>query len=503
MQIIHLNLLHRMQIIHLNLLHIFIAGYDSIIMIRRKVYDSLLEWKGRPDHKCLVIKGQRQVGKTFIINEFSKEYEYSVYVDLSRSRPIRELFEREDGVDNLVFGLSSLIDGSVILPERTLIILDEIQSCPRAKASLKDFTIDGRYHVIASGSLLDIPMANGEDPKALIPVGFVEEIRMYSLDYEEFLWAKGVNEGTVSHVKDCIRNRTPIKESVLEHLNDIFREYMLIGGMPEAVSRFIEGEGLVGVRAALDTIISQNRNDVSKYCKPPLSEKVRTCMDSIPSQLSESNKKFMYSRLDDNGSRSGSRKYEGALDWIVDSGIGNPCYQLLGISYPLTDEDRKQFRMYVSDTGLLVRMYDSATDGSPMSRALITGDHRFNQGVLMENVVAECLMKSGLRRRYYLHRKEPGRMELDFVLEIGSDIVAIEVKSGKDREVASLSKTIGDDRFQRRVMLEWTNVRIDDEGVEHYPLFAAAFLKETCTERSVDDLFMELERKVSMSGSGI
>ncbi len=450
-------------------------------MLRRKCLKSLQDWKSREGHKSLIVRGQRQVGKTFIIQEFSKEYEHSLYVDLSKSPSIRELFNGDLDVDRLVMGLNAIVDGADIIPG-ALIILDEIQSCPRAKASLKHFTIDGRFDVIASGSLLDIPQYHDQDPLALPPVGFVEELRMYSLDFEEFLWARGISEDVISQVKHDIRSHEGIDGAILNRFNDLFKEFMLIGGMPEAVSAHVSGKGLQEIIRIQNEILSVNREDIAKYCGPSLAVKVRACLDSMPSQLSKTNKKFKYSELNAKGSRDGSRAFSEALDWIVGSGIGNPCYRLRQISYPVSDIDNSQFRMYVSDTGLLVRMGDANEDGNPMARAIITDDLRFNQGALVENVVAECLMKSGFRRSYYINRKEPGRMELDFVTNMGSDVTVIEVKSGKDREAPSLNKTIDDARFQRRIILERSNVHVDERGIEHYPLFAAAFLR--CT---VDD----------------
>ena len=205
---------------------------------------------------------------------------------------------------------------------------------------------------------------------------------------------------------------------------------------------------------------------------------MRKTLESIPMQLPQSNKKFMYSRIDGNRkSREGARKYQGSLLWIEGSGIGNMCHQLRDISIPVSiSSNPDQFKVYLSDTGMLVRMMDG--DGMRAMDAIRTRDVGFNQGSLTENVVAECLMKAGIERNYYIHRKEPGRMELDFVIDLGSETAAIEVKSGRDREVPSLSKTIGDGRFQRRIMFERSNIFVDDDGVEHYSLFAVAFVRD-------------------------
>ena len=460
------------------------------LMLKRKAYDRLVEWKERPNHKSLLIRGQRQVGKTFIIQEFAKTYENSTYVDLSKNARMRRAFRESIEVEDILEALMLQDRAFDPCPGRCLIILDEIQSSPRARQALKSFTEDERFDVVASGSLLDVPLRarayddadEGEqDPDEavpLIPVGYEEHMRMYSLDFEEFLWAKGYREATISKVRDSVRQHVPLSGALLDAMNDEFREFTMFGGMPEPVSRLVAGEGLRSVIRAMDDVVSSNHNDISKYAEEREALRIRKTLESIPMQLSQSNKKFMYSRIDGNRkSREGARKYQESLLWIEGSGIGNMCHQLRDISIPVSiSSNPDQFKVYLSDTGMLVRMMDG--DGMRAMDAIRTGDVGFNQGSLTENVVAECLMKAGIERNYYIHRKEPGRMELDFVIDLGSETAAIEVKSGRDREAPSLSKTIGDGRFQRRIMFERSNISVGDDGVEHYPLFAAAFVRD-------------------------
>ncbi len=447
-------------------------------MLRRKILDDLIEWRGRR-HKSLIIKGQRQVGKTFIITEFSKTYKHFIYVDFSKEPEMRTLFDDDLDVDRIVLGLRGSRLTEPMEPGETLIVFDEVQLCPRAKSSLKQFTIDGRYDVIASGSLLDIPWFNAGDPTALAPKGYVEHMEMHSMDFEEFLWARGYPDDVIDHIRSAIREGTPIIPTVLKGAESAFREFMVVGGMPEAVEAFVQGRGMPEVIRILNDNIAETREDIMKYSEANEAVKIRRCIDSLPRQLAETNKKFMYSRIDESGSRAGSRKYSDAVGWIMDAGLGNPCRQLREVTHPVTKgANDDQFKVYVSDTGVLTRMCDIGKGDSPTAEAILKGDIRYNQGAIAENLVAECLMKCGFERCYYLHRKEPGRMELDFVLDIGPDVTAIEVKSGKDREAASLRKTIGDERFQRRIMLENGNVSRDGDGIEHYPLFAAAFLDE-------------------------
>ena len=470
-------------------------------MLRRKAYDRLVEWKERPGHKSLLIRGQRQVGKTFIIREFAKTYENSTYVDLSKNARMRRAFRESIEVEDILEALMLQDRAFDPSPGGCLIILDEIQSSPRARQALKSFTEDGRFDVVASGSLLDVPLRarayddadegeeeDQDDAVPLIPVGYEEHMRMYSLDFEEFLWAKGYRDTMISKVRESVRRRVPLSGALLDAMNDEFREFTMFGGMPEPVSKLVSGEGLRSVIRAMDDVVTSNYNDISKYAEEGEALRIRKTLESIPMQLSQSNKKFMYSRIDGNRkSREGARKYQESLLWIEGSGIGNMCHQLREISVPVSmSSNPDQFKVYLSDTGMLVRMMDG--DGVRAMDAIRTGDVGFNQGSLTENVVAECLMKAGVERNYYIHRKEPGRMELDFVIDLGSETAAIEVKSGRDREAPSLSKTIGDDRFHRRIMFERSNISVDDDGVEHYPLFAAAFIRDMArSDDWVDD----------------
>ena len=465
-------------------------------MLKRKMYDELLEWKSRNGHKSLLIRGQRQTGKTYIVEEFAKSYNNSVTITLDKNAQMRKAFRDASSVDDIIKQLEARDPRFDAVEGDTLIFLDEIQSCPAARSFLKEFTIDGRYDVIASGSLLDVPIRvekskrdYEEDAVSTIPVGYEEHLRMYPLDFEEFLWAKGYRQEVIDRIRTSIRKKEPLRSAVVESMNSLFREHMMVGGMPEAVSNYISN-GIPAVRNALDSVILSMNDDVAKYTSASDALKIRQCFDSIPAQLSETNKKFMYSRLETRGSREGARNYSDALLWIGGCGIGNPCYKLRSIDKPLSmSHDPDNFKMYLSDTGTLIHMMDrESRSDSPAMRAVAEKDMSYKQGALTENMVAECLMKAGIARYHFINRKEPGRMELDFVIELGPDIVAIEDKSGKSRTAPSLSKTLSDSRFDRRMKFENTDIHVDDNGIEHYPIFAAAFIDDM---KRKDDGWME------------
>ena len=442
-------------------------------MLRRKIYDQLLDWKARK-HKCLMIKGQRQVGKTFIVEKFAHEqYEHVLTVNLSLETELRRIFEGNLDVDTILRNLMLYRDPNDFVPGSTLIFLDEIQECPPARTALKSFTIDGRYDVIASGSNLGIEISRHEN-NPLVPTGYEEHIEMRSLDFEEFLWAKNIPESAIDYVKQCVRTSQPIDDAVYFRFEALFREFMAVGGMPEVVESYLESGNYAKPTEVQKQILSDLELDINRYNRGVEKDKTLECFLSIPSQLSGTNKKFTYSRISGELSRKAADTYRENMLWIKGAGIGNFCYALKSVSLPLAmNEERNMFKVYLSDTGLLMNMC-----GQVAMRSVLSGDIKFNMGAIAENAVCECLTKSGYTPRYY--RKNGGEMmmELDFVIELGDELAVIEVKSGKTRNAPSISKAPKYFRIGRRIMFEQSNIRIDSEGIEHYPLFAAAFIKD-------------------------
>ncbi len=446
-------------------------------MLKRKMYDHLLEWKGRR-HKCLTVKGQRQVGKTYIIEAFgSNEYKDFIKIDFSRSDSAKRVFDGDLDVDTVLKGLRLFTDENI--PEGSLIFLDEIQECPRARSALKWFTEDGRFDVIASGSLLGIDMihTDGAD-RPLLPTGYEENITMHSMDFEEFLWAAGIQEDIIAEVRSDIRGGTPIHPAAYERLASLFRDFMITGGMPESVRAYADTKDFTESMRILDDIIQTCRNDINRYNTGSDILRTMRCFDSIAPQLADTNKKFMYSRLEDDGKRRSLDKYMNNLLWIKYAGYGNFCYSLDCPELPLKSHmNMDSFKVYLSDTGMLVRMY-----GDDTARAVYSKDASYNNGAIAENAVAECLMKSGYDPMYYRKTNGQNKMELDFVTVMGGSVCVIEVKSGKKRESPSLRKVASVFDIGRRIVFEDSNIIVDDEGVEHFPLFAAAFIMDLDAE---------------------
>ena len=442
-------------------------------MLRRKVYDRLLEWKNR-EHKCLLVKGQRQVGKTYVIERFAEaNYEHVVKTNLAEEEDMRRVFDGNLDVDTIIRGMMLYRNPDDFVPGSTLIFLDEIQDCPRARSALKAFSMDGRYDVIASGSLLGVTgmWQTEEKIPPLLPVGYEEHLTMYSLDFEEFLWARGITEASIDGVKKCIRECRPLDGATLDAFGTAFRDFMIVGGMPAAVASFVKEKNYAASGKIIDGIIETCKNDINRYNTRKESIQTIECFESVPAQLAQSNKKFAYSRLEGGGSRASGGKYRENLLWIKDAGYGNFCYGLRQIAHPIEGQVmRDAFKIYLSDTGMLTHMM-----GKNAIRAVYEKDMAYNMGAVTENMVAECLMKCGYPPRYYRKSNGSGRMEIDFVLEFYKDIAAIEVKSGKSRETPSLLKVGGYFDVGRRIVFAEANIGKDGDGIETYPLFASAF----------------------------
>lgn len=441
-------------------------------MLRRKAYDFLLNWKNR-EHKCLVVKGQRQVGKTFIIKKFGEEnYESILYLNLAEETDIHKVFDGDFDIDRIVGTLGYLKKIDVV-PGKTLIVFDEIQECRRARSSLKSFSTDGRYDVIASGSLLGIVniRKKEENKPSLLPMGYEEHLTMYSLDFEEFLWACGYSDDGIGKIKECIRDRREIPSAICSKMEEEFRNFAIVGGMPESVNAYIDGKSYLRSEGRIENILLTIKQDINKYNDPLNALRTSECFDSVCSQLGMSNKKFMYSKIEGKLTNK-SQVYAGNLLWIKNAGYGNFCYGLRQISKPLSmQRTMDSFKVYVSDTGILMTML-----GDDAKVALLNDDPTYNLGAVAENVVAECMVKCGYEPTYYRKTNGENKMEIDFVLEIGLDLVAIEVKSGKKKESPSLDKVNDVFRVDRRIKFERTNIHTDDDGMEHYPLFAASFI---------------------------
>lgn len=438
-------------------------------MLRRKIIDELRQWRQDRDGKCLLIKGPRQIGKTFIVEQFGKEYESFVKIDFITNPSYKRIFEGDLDVDTIVRMISAFDKNVRFIPGRTLLFFDEVQECPRARTSLKPFAIDGRYDVIAAGSFTGVHIKGSLN--APVPVGYERELRMNSLDFEEYLWAVGMDPAFIDDVRRRIRDLDGLGPAVYDLMSAHFRDYMVVGGMPRAVSKFVS-DGIYS------TAWEENRNilrscidDIERYVTGPNMSKTKACFESVPRQLAKPNRRFVYADLDPDDPNA-ARKYEGNLLWLRDANVVTYCNRLNQPLVPLSaNVDEKAFKVYMHDIGLLTASYEYDLVSrivAPESDAYI--------GAIVENCISACIERLG-RTPYYFEKK--GKFEIDFVTMVHGGVAAIEVKSGNNRTSLSLDRLESyGHHVDRRIKLENSDIMLDDDGVEHYPLFCAGFLDD-------------------------
>ena len=400
-------------------------------MLRRKIQDTLLQWKKTPGHKPLIIKGCRQCGKTFSVREFAKKYyKHEVYLNFLQDSSYASIFSGSLEVNHLVMMMSALIPDAVFEAGRTVIILDEIQDCPDARTALKFFHLDGRFDVICTGSLLGV-RGYGKEPKS-VPVGYETVIDMFPLDFEEFLWANGISEPMISILEECLRKESPVPEALHNRFRQLLLQYVVVGGMPEAVQLFVDTKQVGSVLQLQRDIIRSYEDDMIKYADKKDKGRIAECFQSIPKQLSKENKKFQYSVVRKGGTAA---QYAGSLQWIEDAGIISRCYNLTLPELPLDGNAIEDiFKVYMKDTGLLISMLEDGTQFD-----VLQGNLYGYKGAIFENLIADFFAKMG-RKLYYYH-KDSG-LEIDFVIRWRGECVLVEVKAetGNAKSAATILK---------------------------------------------------------------
>lgn len=395
-------------------------------MLKRKMYEQLLGWKNNKGKECLLIKGARKVGKTYLVREFAKsEYESFVEINFHMQSSLKVIFEGDKSAEEIYKRITANIPGVKLIPGKTLIFLDEIQKCANARTALKFLAEDGRYDVIASGSLLGLAYGKDADKDVeeveSVPVGYEKPLVMYSLDFEEFLWAYGYGSDTVEYLKNFLSSKEKIPFEVNEKFEAILNEYLVVGGMPEVVVDFMEHKDFTRVQEIQDKILASYADDISQHAKGTEKVKVRKCYDSIPRQLAKENKKFKYSEVE---SKATARKFGDSIQWLRDANMAYICYNTTTPMLPLKAYEKdSEFKVYINDTGLLLALYGFAT-----KQALLNGNLKgFAKVGIYENFVAETLVKNGYSLHYYKPNDNSG---LEFVIERNGEVVPIEVKAG-------------------------------------------------------------------------
>lgn len=430
--------------------------------MRRKIENQLLEWKENHDKKCLLVKGASQVGKTYIIDKFAREnYRYYTYINFEENEAYKTIFDGDLDVETLIKQISLRVPGAELEPDETILFLDEIQNCPRARTALKFLAIDGRFDVVASGSMLGIHYKDVPS----YPVGYVNYLELYSMDFEEFLWANGVKTSSVADICEYFEKREPVPDAMHEKMMELFREYIVVGGMPRVVLEFVNTHNFAKVLKIQKGILSDYTDDITKYAEGAEKTKARACFLSIPKHLAKDYKKFRYGLVEP---KATYRKYGGSLMWLYDAGIINFCYNLSEPALPLEGNTRSDiFKVYMRDTGLLVAMLE---EGS--AEDIIDGNLGICKGAIYENIIADILAKNGRKLYYY---EKDGKIEIDFFIRCQKTATAIEVKSAEKATSKSMTSIIQNYGVKHGIKLSAKNVS-GNATVESLPLYMAMFL---------------------------
>ena len=454
-------------------------------MLKRKIESVLAEWRNSESKKPLVIKGIRQCGKTYIVRKFAEEnYESVIYMNFILEPDKKTAFIGNIDVDTIILNLSALIPGSRFINGKTCIILDEIQECREARTALKSFQIDGRFDIIATGSLLGVrgygkSDKNAENGQDSIPVGYETVVEMYPLDFEEFLWANGMNDKVIDSVKSCFEKETAVPEGIHNVMMELLYRYVIVGGLPEVVNKFLETKNIELIYQVQRNLIAEYEEDMIKYADDADKARIRECFESIPKQLAKDNKKFQYSVVRKGGRSS---QYIGSIQWLEDAGLVRRCYNTQITELPLEGNSIKDcFKLYTTDIGLLVAMLDYGTQAD-----ILRGNLLGYKGAIFENLMADFLCKSG--QKLYYFQKESG-LELDFLVRYKGECVVLEVKakSGKAKSLKTVLKNKNVYHVNHAIKLGKYNVGRKEE-VFTIPLYMGFLIKDKLADIIVPDI---------------
>lgn len=435
------------------------------------MYKYLINWKQKKDKSALIIKGARQVGKSYLVREFGRnEYESYIEINFLKNPLYKNIFKGDLSAEEIFKRLSAYIPNLKIIPFKTLLFLDEIQVCAEARTAVKFLVEDGSVDVISSGSLLGLSYLEDDDKNVTeptsLPVGYEEQITMYSLDFEEFLWAKGYNDDAIAYLKDFYISNKEVSKELNDKYLELFREFMIVGGMPEVVQTFIDTNNFQEASKIQGKILADYQDDISKHAKGQEKIKVRQCYDSIPKQLAKEYKKFQYSVVEKGKT---SKKYGGSIKWLCDSSLVNKCSNVNEAYIPLLAyEMDDQFKLYLNDTGLLLYLYGPETKLAILNNTL-KGN---SKGGIYENIISESLLKRGYKLYYY--KTQNSSMEIEFVIEKNGEVIPIEVKAGND-STPSLNSFIN--KYHPKVSYKFVNGNVGFlDGKKTLPHYMVMFI---------------------------
>lgn len=404
-------------------------------LLKRKIDKYLTDWKNKPDRKPLIIKGARQIGKTRSVEWFAgQNYASVIEINFIEQKKYREIFNDGFEVDAILKNISLLNPELKFIPGNTIFFFDELQACPNCATSLKFFKLDGRFDVICSGSLMGISYNEIESNS----VGYKEDYEMHSMDFEEFLWAMGYNDEFTADLLSHMLDVRPLSELQMDTLMSLFRDYVIIGGMPEVVSTYVRNKNFSGTLDIQRQLLKDYEEDITKYVEGLDKAKVKAVYNHISTFLAKENKRFQITKIARNAR---NRDYMGCVEWLADAGVVNVCYCLNQPELPLKGNyDPKMYKIYFKDTGLLIASLDEeAQEDLRANRNLGT-----YKGAIYENIVGDMLVKQGYRLFYY-HSDRPA-LEMDFFIRSADSLIPVEVKAN-DGATASLNRLLNDDKY--------------------------------------------------------
>ena len=442
-------------------------------LLKRKVDTYLTNWKKNPDRKPLIIKGARQIGKTRSIEWFaSQNYKSVIQINFVEQTKYREIFNDGFEVDSILKNISLLNPEFKFISGETIFFFDELQACPNCATSLKFFKLDGRFDVICSGSLMGISYKEIESNS----VGYKEDYEMHSMDFEEFLWAKGYSEEFIDGLYAQMIELKPLSALQMDTLMELFRDYVIIGGMPEVVATYIRNKNFSGTLAIQRQLLKDYEEDITKYVEGLDKAKVKAVYNHISTFLAKENKRFQITKI---GKNARNRDYIGCVEWLADAGVVNICYCMNQPELPLKGNyDPKLYKIYFKDTGLLIASLDEeAQEDLRVNKNLGT-----YKGAIYENIVGDMLVKQGYQLYYY--NSDKPALEMNFFVRDADSLIPVEVKA-TDGATASLNNLLKENKYpdiKYGIKLGYKNIGFNGKFYT-FPYFLTFLLKRFISER--------------------
>lgn len=465
---------------------------EQNIDLKRKIYDDLLNWNRDQNKVPLIVDGLRQVGKSYIVDKFAHDnYENVIIYDFRHNKALRRIFDGNLDVDSIIRNSTPYFVGKQFVPYKTILIFEEIGDCPLARTSFKSFAQDKRFAVIATGSLLGVLNYRRKN-KIDVPTGYEKIIHMSSLDFEEFLWANGINDKTVSVLKDFTHKKEQLPNALADFYKEMIKRYVIVGGMPDSVKEFLKTNNYIKSRECLEGLIRDYRSDFGRFVNDKNEEEIdyriqtqlNQILDSIPSQLARETDthKFKYSEIKSGGR---STEFEEPFEWLEKAGLIMRCFNLRAIEQPLeANTDKTYFKAFISDIGLLMAMYPLST-----SQEFLRDELESRKGAIFENLLATMIKKAGLPLYYYSRGSE--HLEIDYIFESDKGITLLEEKTINGKMAASRSVMTGKTPYRANIC--YKVIRENFGKGEFYvsvPQYSVPFL--------LDEIVEELNKGIEM-----